>query len=74
MSFEVMHGGGENVDPMSRCNRIYYLDLKTCSLFKVNSFFSFFSLALGQFLDAFSHLYKRVCPSVGPSVSQSHTS
>ena len=26
------------------------------------------------FLDAFSHLYKRVCPSVGRSVGRSHTS
>ena len=25
------------------------------------------------FLDAFSHLYKRVCPSVGPSVGRSVT-
>ena len=33
---------------------------------------------LWRFLDAFSHLYKRVCPSVGPSVGRSvrpsHTS
>ena len=27
-----------------------------------------------QFLDAFSHLYKRVCPSVRRSVRRSHTS
>ena len=27
-----------------------------------------------SFLDAFSHLYKRVCRSVGPSVRRSHTS
>ena len=36
--------------------------------------YSFNPLCIGQkhtFLDAFSHLYKRVCPSVGPSVRPS---
>ena len=42
--------------------------------YSLASFFSFYL----SFLDAFSHLYKRVCPSVrrsvGPSVGRSHTS
>ena len=46
--------------PRGRCAHITY----TCSDASICQF-------CGLFLDAFSHLYKRVCPSVGPSVRPS---
>ena len=42
---------------------------RTLTVDKLDSFFVSFSSTL--FLDAFSHLYKRVCPSVGRSVHPS---
>ena len=54
--------------------RAYHLGKENRSLICLSAFSDLISIIKGyniEFLDAFSHLYKRVCPSVRPSVRRS---
>ena len=57
--------------PKSRKLSFHFFIFSACFLGCFSITKNHFTLKKNSFLDAFSHLYKRVCPSVGPSVRRS---